>query len=68
MCTMETLQVHKEGEELESVLQGIVSFFSGSIIRRHICDGRLLTGTFTKLFNFKMMDRIRRGEDELIQC
>ena len=50
---METLQVHKEGEELESVLQGIVSFFSGSIIRRHICDGRLLNGTFTELFNFK---------------
>ena len=50
MCTMETLQVHKEGEEVENVLQGIVSFFSGSIIKRRICDGRLLTGTVTKVF------------------
>ena len=35
------LLICKEGKEDENVLQAVASFFSGSIIRRHACDGRL---------------------------
>ena len=35
------LLICKEGKKDENVLQAVASFFSGSIIRRHACDGHL---------------------------
>lgn len=42
----------KEVETDENVLQGIVSFGGGGLVKGN-CDGRHFTGVFTKVFNLK---------------